>query len=346
MDEYRVQVKHHVGRSDIAEISDLLGIAAEADGHRPLAEHKWLDLVHGGRRGFAGMVAHEVDDAVLVGYAQLTRERDSWGLEIVVHPAHRGGVEHLSITLLAAAVDEVREQGGGHVRYWVSMPTPQHDANAAALGFAIDRDLLQLRTPLPPLPAIPAIPAEGSQPGPQLRVQDAATPPPKAFAVRPFRPGHDEAAWLEVNNRAFADHPEQGGWDMTALLDREEEPWFDPTGFLLHEEDGRLAGSCWTKVHRDVSPPLGEIYVISVDPAFHRRGLGRALTIAGLEWMAAAGITTAMLYVDSTNEAGIGLYRSLGFVPHHMDRAYVLDVPADHIAVDQTPDTPTSRPMP
>lgn len=343
MAEYRVQVKRHVGRSDIAEISDLLAIAAEADGHRPLAEHKWLDLVHGGRQGFAGLLAHEVDDAVLVGYAQLTRERDSWGLEIVVHPAHRGGFEHLSITLLAAAVDELYRQGGGHLRYWVARPTPQHDANAAALGFTTDRDLLQLRTSLPLTLTAGGPPGP---PGPRDRISDAATLPAKAFAVRPFRPGQDEAAWLEINNRAFADHPEQGGWDMTALLDREEEPWFDPTGFLLHEEDGRLAGSCWTKVHRDVSPPLGEIYVISVDPAFHRRGLGRALTVAGLEWLAAAGITTAMLYVDSTNEAGIGLYRSLGFVPHHMDRAYVLDVPADHVAVDQAPETPTRRPIP
>jgi len=340
MAEYRVQVKHLVGRSDIAEISDLLAMVAKTDDHRPLAEHKWLDLVHGGRQGFAGLLAHEVDDAELVGYAQLTRERDSWGLEIVVHPAHRSGIEHLSITLLAAAIEEVGTQGGGHLRYWVARPTPQHDANAADLGFTIDRDLLQLRT------SLPLTLGEQNQPGLTERISHAAPLPAKAFAVRSFRPGQDEAAWLEVNNRAFADHPEQGGWDMSALLDREQEPWFDPTGFLLHDEDGRLAGSCWTKVHRDVSPPLGEIYVISVDPAFHRRGLGRALTVAGLEWLADAGITTAMLYVDSANEAGISLYRSLGFVTHHIDRAYKLDVPTGNLAMSQAPETPTRRPMP
>jgi mycothiol synthase len=306
--DYRVQAKHHVGQPDIAEISDLLTTVAAADDHRPLSEHKWLDLARGGRDGFVGLLAHEVDDAVLVGYAQLTREHDSWGLEIVVHPAHRGEFEHLGTTLLAAAVDQVRRHGGGGIRYWTAKPTARHDANAAALGFVVDRDLLQLRTPLPL---------------PSSEVRRPAT----ALAVRAFRPGSDEAAWLKVNNRAFSDHPEQGGWDLATLLEREGQPWFDPTGFLLCEDSGRLAGSCWTKVHRDVDPALGEIYVISVDPAFHHRGLGRSLTVAGFDHLASLGLTVGMLYVDSANEAAVNLYRSLGLTPDHVDRSYVLDVP-------------------
>ncbi len=69
--------------------------------------------------------------------------------------------------------------------------------------------------------------------------------------TRPFRPGLDEEAWLVVNNRAFDWHPEQGGWDTSTLKARESQPWFDPEGFLLHEEGSprRLAGFCWTRVH-------------------------------------------------------------------------------------------------
>ena len=144
---------------------------------------------------------------------------------------------------------------------------------------------------------------------------DAAVP---SVATRPFRPGLDERAWLATNNRAFASHPEQGHWDLDTLLEREKEEWFDPEGFLVLEAGGRMAGSCWTKVHAHTHPPMGEIYVIGVDPDFHGRGWGRALTRAGLDWLAARGLAVGMLYVDADNGAAVSLYRSLGFVEHHV----------------------------
>jgi mycothiol synthase len=141
--------------------------------------------------------------------------------------------------------------------------------------------------------------------------------------TRPFRPGLDEEAWLITNNRAFASHPEQGQWELSTLLEREKEPWFDPDGLLLLEEGGRVAGSCWTKVHPDTDPPMGEIYVIGVDPDFHGRGWGRALTEAGLAWLSGRGLTVGMLYVDADNVAALSMYRSMGFAEDHVDRAYL-----------------------
>ena len=118
--------------------------------------------------------------------------------------------------------------------------------------------------------------------------------------VRPFRPGVDESAWLEVNNRAFRGHPEQGSWDLATLVERESQPWFDPNGFLLHEVEGRLAGFCWTKIHEPdegvlnegIEHELGEIYVIAVDPDFQGRGLGRQLVLAGLAFLSGRGVGT------------------------------------------------------
>ena len=104
---------------------------------------------------------------------------------------------------------------------------------------------------------------------------------------------------------------------------RHRGPWFDPDGLLLVEENGRLAGSCWTKVHADTDPPMGEIYVIGIDPDFQGRGWGRALTEAGLDWLAGQGLTVGMLYVDADNTAAVSLYRSMGFMAHHIDRAYL-----------------------
>jgi mycothiol synthase len=63
--------------------------------------------------------------------------------------------------------------------------------------------------------------------------------------------------------------------------------------------------------------------VIGIDPDFQGRGWGRALTEAGLDWLAGQGLTVGMLYVDADNTAAVSLYRSMGFTAHHVDRAYV-----------------------
>src|SRR5919202_1227081 len=163
-----------MGRADIVAVSELLEVASEVDHHHPLDEHRWLDLVHGGREGFAGLVAWEPGHEHPVGYAQLSREqrRGSWALEYVVDPHHRDSDPEIGLRLVESALDIVRAEGGGHVHMWVPKPTPLQDRIAEAAGLRRGRQLLQMRRPLP---------IEG----------EAADLP-----VRPFIPGFDEEAWL------------------------------------------------------------------------------------------------------------------------------------------------------
>ncbi|MGH9113054.1 MAG: mycothiol synthase [Acidimicrobiales bacterium] len=298
---HRLEIKRQLSPADVAAVTALVRLTEAADGHKPLDEHLFLDAAVGGGSDFAGLLAWRPGHDRPVAYAHVIRGSRRWELELVVDPHHRTELGAIGSELLAAALDVVRSEGGGHVHLWVYKPTDVHDEIAAAVGLQRGRDLWQLRRPLP-------------------------LGEPFSIETRPFVVGRDEGAWVDVNNRAFDWHPEQGGWTVDDLTSQEAEPWFDPDGFLLHEREGRLAGFCWTKVHTDHVPPLGEIYVIAVDPDIHGRGLGRSLVLAGLDHLAAQGLGVGMLYVDATNDPANKLYADLGFTRDHVDRAFVGDI--------------------
>lgn len=224
----------------------------------------------------------------LTAYAQASAVGDrAWQIANV--PESDGSV-------LTALVDELADQGGGAVTWWTS--DERAAPIAAGLGLIPGRRLLNMGVELP---------LAGHR---------------EAVATRAFRPGLDDDEWLAVNAAAFAGHPEQGGWDLATLRQRQAEPWWDPQGFLIYEENGTMVGFCWTKVHSDVDPPVGEIYVIGVLPSASGRGLGEALTAAGLASLAGRGIRRGMLFVDADNLAAVRLYRRLGFSVERTEQAY------------------------
>jgi mycothiol synthase len=153
---------------------------------------------------------------------------------------------------------------------------------------------------------------------------------PDGVRVLPFRPGRDEDAWLRVNARAFAWHPEQGRMTRADLDLREAEPWFDPEGFLLAwrgdpDDDGVLLGSHWTKVHPagDVADvPVGEVYVLGIDPDAQGLRLGAALTDLGLAHLRGRGLDEVLLYVEESNAAAVRLYEGRGFRRFSVDVAW------------------------
>lgn len=309
-----LEIKRQMESDDIAVVNELLVAAARADGRRPLSDHLYLDLVNGGHNGFAALVAWEPGHDHPVAYAQVSRGNDSYAFELVVHPHHRYEMATIGPELIESAIDVVAYDGGGHVNWWVFEPTMAHRTLATDAGMHADRTLFQMRRPLP---------------------ADFDV----TVETRGFRPGTDDESWLSVNNRAFADHGEQGDWTLDTFCQRRGEDWFDPTGFRVHERDGRMAAFCWTKVHEPVDPGgerVGEIYVIAVDPDFRGLGLGKQLTLAGLEHLAGQGITTALLYVDADNAAAVTMYERLGFTVSATNAAFVTDVAPSSIPVPDT----------
>jgi mycothiol synthase len=281
---------------DAAESAGVRGLAAEAtaaDGTAPLGEHV---LLHLGDDDAAHLLA--LGDGAVRGVAQL--DAAAGVAELVVHPEHRRA------GLGRRIVEEVLARAGGTVSVWAHGQHPGAVALAARLGFTAVRELWQMRRSLlDPLPE------------PEL---------PTGVRLRPFVPGKDDDEFLRVNNAAFSWHPEQGGWDRAQLELRAAEPWFDPAGFLLAVgDDDRLLGFHWTKVHT-APEPIGEVYVLGVDPAARGLRLGSALTLAGLRYLRERGQAHVLLYVEADNSAAVRLYESLGFTLWSSDVLYARDL--------------------
>lgn len=251
------------------------------------------------------------DDDTLVGYVHLDPDGDAFGrqvAELLVRPANRGagiGGELVARLLDRMGLGPDVEQGDT-LRVWAHGDQPAAAALADRFGFRRARELRRLRMPLPP----------------QL-------PParlPEGIRLRSFVPGSDEPAVIEVNRLAFAWHPEQGRLTEADLVDEEGESWFDPAGFLLaeRESDGQVVGFHWTKVHANVGgEPTGEVYVVGVHPKAQGGGLGKALTVAGLEYLRdVRGMRRVMLYVESDNGPALAVYGRLGFTVWDTDVQY------------------------
>ena len=133
--------------------------------------------------------------------------------------------------------------------------------------------------------------------------------------IETFNVSIHKQQWLDLNNKIFAHHVDQGNWAMADLENRMAEPWFDPHGFFLATQNGEIEGFVWTKIHQDLvnQDPVGELYVVGTAPEHHGRGIARALSVEAINYFVTKGLKHAMLYVDADNEKALRLYQTLGF---------------------------------
>lgn len=300
----------------LRQVIELISETTKRDGIPPVAEHVLLHLRHGGDHEDRHIVVEE--NGLITGYAHLdlTDRVEGPSAELLIHPNHRaqGFGEELLRQVSEIAQREVPDKG---MRLWAHGDLPGAQRLALRGGFTRVRTVAQMRRTL-------------SENLPQI---------PSQHPLRTFNIGEDEEEWLALNNRAFSDHPDQGGWTLHDLEIRKKEDWFDPKGLIIATESNstdqpkpKMSGFCWVKIHGGVShhhdgsshdhDPIGEIYVMGVDPIHHGKGVGRAVTIAGMHYMRNQGIFSAMLYVDAQNSAGLALYRGLGFTEWGRDVLY------------------------
>jgi mycothiol synthase len=242
----------------LGEVIDLIAETTKHDGIPPVAEHVLLHLRHGGDKEDRHIVLES--DGVIAGYAHLdlTDQVEGPSAELVIHPSHRS--KGLGENLLAEIVRIAKDSNGNKkLRLWSHGDLPGARRLAERGGFIRVRTVVQMRRPL-----------TGNLPEKDAR-----------FGYRNFVVGEDEGKWLELNNRAFSGHPDQGSWTLRDIQVRELEEWFEPAGFIIASDEMNqrpaMKGFCWVKIHGGVShhhdgsshdhDPIGEIYVMGVDPA-------------------------------------------------------------------------------
>lgn len=312
-------------------LAELIARARDADGSPPFSDGALVELAAGDRE-----LIWLGDSAALATASEA---------EFVVDPAARRA--GLGGRMLALLLDR------GVDLFWAHGDHPAARALARAHGLEAARTLLHLEAPVPPAPAppIPHLSAPARPDGPALpadpdrrliakrRNPDAASAESEAAAPGTgessviSRKGDgeratpataasftaaDSDAWLALNARAFADHPEQGRVTKRDLATLRAEPWFAADDFLLLRDGDELIGYVWLKVEG----PEGEFYVVGVSPDRQGEGWGRALVELGLARLASQGIRVAHLYVEGDNEPALKLYRGYGFSERSVDIQY------------------------
>ncbi|MDQ1486636.1 MAG: mycothiol synthase [Actinomycetota bacterium] len=324
-----------VGRlspAQIAAVTTLVDEATEADGVRPLSEHVMLHLRYGGDAPARNLLLWR-DGSQLAAYGHLdvTDPVEGPSAEIVVAPALRR--EGFGRALIAAAL----EQTNGRLRLWAHGDLPEATLMAERLGFHRARVLWQMRrslfAALPQVELPAAVTLRTFEPGRDDESWLALNA--RAFAGHP-----EQGQWTaaDLHQRMKEDWFDPAGF---FLAERGGElvgfHWTKVHGHRAHA--ARDSGPGGQRLHTHVAPdgaarepahshddksadshdddhghePIGEVYVVGVDPSAQGIGLGRQLTVVGLRYLRAQGLNQVMLYVDESNTAAIRLYTSLGF---------------------------------
>jgi len=140
---------------------------------------------------------------------------------------------------------------------------------------------------------------------------------PDGFTARAMRCQQDlerrvaghQAAWPKSRVTEDSYRNVMGAWPYRADLD-----------WIVEGPDGEFAASCL--IWLDEQNRVGELEPVGTDARLRRRGLGRAVCLAALHALRAAGAAEAVVYSESTSEAQ-PLYTGLGFRPYARTRDYI-----------------------
>ena len=269
----------------------LIERASAHDGVSLVSDQALAEAQSGRRQSFA--VEGEAQDGsrALVGVVILADEE----FDLIIDPVHRnrgfGG----------CALDLTVSQRQRPLRVWVHGEQPQAASLLTSRAFQPVRQLLEMH--LEPVPREPTL----SVP-PQL---------PEGMRLTTFT-REDAPAWIALNARVFAEHPEQGSLTLQDLEQRMSEPWFRAEDFALLWVGHELIGYCWLKIQ----DAHAELYVIGIAPEYSGQSLGALLLDEAISRV--RGCDRFSLFVDGDNLPARKLYESRGFTVARISRQWLL----------------------
>jgi L-amino acid N-acyltransferase YncA len=134
--------------------------------------------------------------------------------------------------------------------------------------------------------------------------------------IRPADPARDAAACAAIYAPFVIDHPSSFELQPPDAATMEERIARTAAthAWLVDERDGRVAGYAYGGPHRERAAYRWSAEVsVYVDPAFHRRGVGRALYEALFARLRERGYRMAFAGITLPNAGSVGLHEALGF---------------------------------
>ncbi|MEG4419641.1 GNAT family N-acetyltransferase [Microcoleus sp. LAD1_D5] len=255
----------------------------------------------------------------LIGFSQLSVSEpgeviDGW-LWFRVHPDARGGdVEATAIAWGEVRMREVSAMRGGRVKLRTYARAEDCDRISVlgSCGFKVDRYFFRMARSL-----------SEAIPEPHF---------PEGFTLRQFPGEQDAAAWVEMFNQSFIDHWNHHDLTVDKFKHELAKPHYrNDLDLIAVADDGTFVSFCYCEISVEECDRTGRnegwIACLGTRRGFRKMGLGRAMLLAGLHRLKAAGVATAIVGVDAENSSGaMGLYESAGFHNIRNSISYVKDV--------------------
>jgi len=316
-----VSSRRYAGESDLTAIAHLMNTCEEVDrlDEGTSISELGQKFSEPSRNPARDICLWEDASGKLIGFAELSIAEtgepiDGW-LWFRVHPDARcGDVEAAAVAWGETRMREVASWRGARVklRSWVNAVDADRISVLESCGFIVDRHFWRMARSLSEPIAEPQF--------------------PEGFTLRLFPGEQDAEAWVELYNQSFIDH-----WnhhDLTVekfKYDLAQPSYRKDLDLIAVAADGTFAAFCYCEISKEECDRTGrnEGWIMSLGTrrGFRKIGLGRAMLLAGLHRLKAAGVETAIIGVDTANPSGaLRLYESADFHNIRDKISYVKDV--------------------